>query len=106
MELGVMDRLVLLSVLPREGNITTLKIVRKLREDLSFSEEEHKTLNIKTSEQNKMTTWDNTIAVKKEIEIGEKATDVIVEALKKLSDSNKLHEDHLSVWEMFMEDKQ
>jgi len=49
MKLGVGDRLILLSILPREGDITTLKIVRELRENLSFDEAEHKELQL-TSE--------------------------------------------------------
>jgi len=101
MELGVKDRLILLGVLPKEGNITTLKIVRKLREELSFNEEEHKLLNFR--EKAGMTVWNFETDGKKEIEIGEKATDVIVETLKGLDRNNKLHEDHLPLWEIFME---
>jgi len=44
LKLNTAQRLVLLDVLPKEGNYTTLKIVRKLKESLSFSEEEHKRL--------------------------------------------------------------
>ena len=102
MELGVKDRLILLGVLPKEGNITTLKIVRKLREELSFNEEEHKLLNFR--EKAGMTVWDFKLAVKKNIEIGEKATDMIVEVMKGLDKNKKLHEDHLPLWEIFMED--
>ena len=102
MELNVKDRLLLLSVLPKEGNITTLKIVRKLREDLSFSEEEHKELNFQESD-GKLA-WDMAANGDKEIEIGEKASNVIVEALKELDRNKKLHEEHLPIWEMFIED--
>lgn len=101
MELTVMDRLILLNILPKEGNITTLKLVRKLREELSFDEEEHKVLNFK--EQNGMTVWNRQPEIKKEMEIGEKATDVIVNALKELDKNKKLHEDHLPIWDMFIE---
>lgn len=103
MELNVVDRLMLLNVLPKEGNITTLKIVRKLREDLSFSEEEHKVLNIENKDG--MTLWNPEPNVKKEIEIGEKATDVIVDALKDLNSKNKLQEDHLNLWDIFVENE-
>ena len=102
MKFNIKDRLALLTILPKEGNITTLKIVRKLREDLSFSEEEHKILNFRTME-NGMTLWNEDPSVKKEIEVGEKATDVIIGTLKNLDKSNKLHEDHLSLWDLFIE---
>jgi len=102
MKLDVLNRLVLLNVLPKEGNIMTLKIVRKLREELSFSEEEHKELDFQES--NGKLVWNTVINDDKEIEIGEKASDIIVETLKKLDRENKLHEDHLPIWEMFIED--
>jgi len=102
MKLNTLSRLILLNTLPKEGNIMTLKIVRELREELSFSEEEHKELNFR--EQDGKLSWDMITEDEKKIEIGEKATDVIVETLKKLDRENKLHEDHLPIWEMFIED--
>ncbi len=38
----------------------------------------------------------------KEVEIGEKATDIIVEALKKLDETKKLEQRHLSLYEKFI----
>ena len=40
MELTTVERLKLLEILPPEGDILTLKILRKLRETLSFTEDE------------------------------------------------------------------
>ena len=40
MKLEVIDRLVLLNLLPEKGNDVTLKLTRKLKEALSFSEKE------------------------------------------------------------------
>lgn len=40
MELTILERLKLLEALPPQGDLLTLKIIRKLRESLSFSEEE------------------------------------------------------------------
>jgi len=42
MELTILERIKLLEVLPPQGDLLTLKILRKLRETLSFSEEELK----------------------------------------------------------------
>lgn len=42
MELDIMERVKLLEVLPPQGDLITLKILRKLRETLSFSEAELK----------------------------------------------------------------
>lgn len=100
MELTVLERIALLSVLPGEGNFTTLKIVRKLREDLSFTEEEHKVLNFKQEENSLF--WNKDAEVVKDISIGNKATEIIVESLKKLNDSKKLTEQNYSLYEKFV----
>ena len=46
MKLDVGERIRLLGILPEKGNLLTLKIVRELRDDLSFSEKEHKDFKI------------------------------------------------------------
>ena len=100
MELTVLERIVLLSALPNEGNFTTLKIVRNLREDLSFTEEEHKVLDFKQTGDN--ISWNPEVNVVKDFSIGEKATEIIVNSIKKLNDSNKLTEQHYSLYEKFV----
>lgn len=100
MILNTRERLVLLSVLPKEGDFTTLKIVRKLREDLSFSEDEHKRLKFQLTEAG--TAWDAEGDSPREFPLGEKATDMIVAALVKLNTEKKLTEDHYSVYEKFI----
>jgi hypothetical protein len=108
MELSVMDRMTLLSVLPKEGDFTTLKIIRKLRETLSFTEEEHKKYNFVNSEGG--ITWSlkdeqgKDIPQDKDITIGEKATDIIVTAFKKLDREHKLNEAQLPCYEKFIKD--
>jgi len=47
MELTVIERMKLLEILPANENILTLKIVRKLRETLSYSEDELKLMGVK-----------------------------------------------------------
>jgi len=99
MILTVKERLLLLNVLPREGDITTLRVVRQLREALSFSEEEHATLNFVT-EGNELK-WSPEASQEAEIALGKKASDVVAEVLKKLSDNKTLHEDYVSLWDKF-----
>jgi len=104
--LTVMERLILLNVLPKEGDFTTIKLVRKLRENLSFDEEEHKALNfVQNGDQ---VTWDVEAAEKapRHVQIGEKMTDIIHGALKKLNDEKKLSEQHLSLYERFVTNRE
>jgi len=102
-KLGVFDRLILLNILPKEGDFTTLKIVRKMREDLSFSEEEHKALDFQFKEDGRVE-WKQDADKPRDINFGEKATDIIVEVLKKLNDEKKLTDQHYSLYERFIGD--
>lgn len=44
MELKTFDRLILLNILPKEGDVISLRVIRKLRDDLGFTEAEIKAL--------------------------------------------------------------
>lgn len=103
MELTVLERIALLGVLPAEGNFTTLRIVRQLREALSFTEEDHKKYKFKQNHEAGTVVWDTREDTPVEIQIGEKATDMIVDALKKINDANKLTDQHFSLYEKFVE---
>jgi len=103
MKLNVLERMMLLSVLPKEGSFVTLKVVADLRDELSFSEEEHK--KYKFVEDKGRVNWNPAVDQFKEVHIGEKATDVVVEALKKLDEDKKLTMEHMSLYEKFIEKK-
>ena len=99
MKLSVGDRLILLGVIPQQGDFTTLKIVRNMRDELSFSEEEHKILKIR--QEGEMMFWEEGLE-DKEINFGEKATDIIVDAFKKLNEQKKLRIEHMELYEKFV----
>jgi len=99
-ELSVVERLVLLNILPKEGDFTTIKLMRKLRESLSFDEDEHKKLNF--VQDGDQVRWNQEALTDKYIQIGEKQSDIIHDALKKLNDEKKLTSDHLSLYEKFV----
>ncbi len=101
MNLNTHDRLILLGTLPKEGDFATLKIVRQLREDLSFSEEEIKRLHLQRTPEGY--TWEPGADVPRDIAIGEKATDIIVEALQHLNAEKRLTESHYALYERFVE---
>lgn len=101
MILTVAERVSLLGILPEQGDFVTLKIVRKLREELSFSEEEIKILNLVS--QDGQVRWEGEKDPNKDVQIGEKATDVIVEVLKKLNNDKKLIQQQYSLYEKFVD---
>ena len=102
MNLTIEERLLLLTLLPKEEDITTIKIVQDLRGHLSFTEQEHVKYKIVTKDN--QITWeasDDTV----EIKIGERATDVIKKYLKLLNEQKKLTERHINLWNMFMSEE-
>lgn len=105
MKLAVGERYVLLDILPKEGSYTTLKIVRKLREALSFSEEDVKAFKLEEiplGDGKINIRWDLT-APDAEIAIGEKATDIIVRALQELDKQGTLTDREFSLYAKFIE---
>lgn len=101
MILTVKERIQLLNILPAEGDILSLRLVRKLREALSFSEAEHAALKIEATPT--QVKWDQEAATgaDKEVEIGPKAHEIVAVELRKLSDQRKLNEQYLDLYDRF-----
>ena len=99
MLLNVLERILLLQILPKESNLVTLRIAMGLSNNLSFTEKEFKDFSIVQLEN--QTKWNPNINTDTEIEIGEKATDLIVDSLKKLNTENKLTAEHLTLCDKF-----
>ena len=106
-KLNVSERFALLGLLPSEGNFATLKVVRKLREALSLTEEEIKHFEVKqipTSGGQTQLTWSPEKATEtKDFEFGEFAEEMIKAKLKKLEEDKKLTNEHFSIYEKFNE---
>jgi hypothetical protein len=100
--LSVFERIVLINVLPREGDFRTLKILRELREALAFSEEENAALQFQTGSEG-LVRWQAEADVPKDVPIGEIAHGVIVDTLRRLDASKKLKEEHMGLYERFVE---
>lgn len=98
-EMGVRDRLALLSVLPVEGTLTTIRIVRELREALSFGEAEHRDLQM--VEEGGQIRWEPQAERKRGIEIGGKGQEIVRAALRKLDEEGKLREEHVALCDLF-----
>lgn len=130
MKLEVYERLVLMSILPQAGDFVTLKLVRKLREALSFNEKEiaeisfqnhwrcPKCQKVELSAQAikcqecgvymvlaGSVSWDEekAIGVVKDVHMGRSMHELCASTLKKLSDESKLTEQHMSLYELFVE---
>ena len=97
MKLNVLERIMLMQILPNEGNYITFKMLTELKLALTFSEAEYKDYGI--TEENKQITWKKD--GQKEVEIGEKMTEVIKTALKKIDEDNKVNAQLFSLFEKF-----
>jgi len=98
MKLTIGERLLLLNMLPPEGDLTTIKIVRKLRESLSFTEDELVKYEITVLEGGRVS-WNS--HEEAEIRIRAKGRSMIVAALNKLNDEGKVTEQHPSLFDKF-----
>ena len=105
MKLNVLERITALGIMPEAGNFVTLRIMNDLREGLGFTEAELKEFNIQYGQgKNKdQITWDaKGLKEEREIKIGEKATDILVETLKNLDKEKKLTNQHFTLYEKFI----
>jgi len=87
MEFNVLERLLLGSLLPEKESFVNMKIVSALRNEISFSEEEHKQLNfVQEGEQMK---WENA-GIVKEIKIGDIGMSIFKKVLEKLDENGDI----------------
>lgn len=100
MNLSLLERVVVLSILPREGDFATLRILTNLRMSLAATEDEIRSWGIESDPVANRTTWK--VDGEADIPIGEKATDIIVDALKKLNREKKLPLEAMSAYEKFV----
>ncbi len=103
MELTSKERLVLIPILPMEEHIITLKVVRDIKNRVGFTAEEIEKLNFRTEDDGR-TLWDDAVPpMEYEFTGGEIA--IIASELKKLEEAepSKLHEDHITLYEKFVE---
>jgi hypothetical protein len=101
MLLTVKERILLLQVLPKEGDFLTQKIVRDLRSKAGLSEEDWKTYNIRTMPDGRVE-WDATKDKGTEIPVGDKAKEIICDALKDLDKQKKVTDDFMPMFDKFL----
>lgn len=103
-KMKVKQRIDLQSILPATGDFLTVKMIRVLREDLSFTQKEHKLLNF-VNHPNGSIEWNAKEAKKciKEVEIPETIISIIKETLEQLNTAKQITEAHLDFYEMFMD---
>lgn len=105
MKLTVNERLMVMGMLPKEGDFATWKIIRNLRTGCGFDEEELAALDLKHEGESIHWKVEGVPAeiLNKEIPIGPRAVKLIAEILEKMNTDKKLTEQHFSLYEKFCE---
>jgi len=103
-KLTVKQRIDLQSILPAKGDFLTVKMIRVLREELSFTQKEHELLKLQRHPDGSVE-WEANAAKKcsKQIEIPETIVNIIKETLERANTAKQITEAHLDFYEMFME---
>ncbi len=100
MKLNVLERVMLMGVLPQTFNFADYRILNELKTAASFSEKEMKELRM--TQDGDQLNWEVTDSKDKEINVGKRATEIVVAALEKLDAEEKLTEQLISLYEKFM----
>jgi len=99
---SVAERLTLLATIPKEGSLVTLRILRDLLNNLSFSESEVGSLKFQDNP-NGTIQWSPEGDIPKEVEIGPSALKIILEAFKKGDEAGTLSLMHLAIYDRLTE---
>ena len=105
--LNVGERIQLLRLLPSAGDITTIRIVREIREALSFSDDEHKKYSVTVQDagdERSFIKWDRIAGMEtKEVEISDKICSMVKARLVNMDKMNELELSMIRFYEIFVE---
>jgi hypothetical protein len=96
-DFSIGERLMLMGLLPKEGNVLTVKVVRELRQALEFSAQELEDYGITING----TRFEWKKDGLKYVDINAAAKEIIVKALKDLDKSGKVNEAQLPLFDKF-----
>ena len=92
--------LLILNIMPKEGNIVTIRLLKVLIGKIGLSDTEIKDWKVQTKENNQVI-WDNTKETEKDILIGDSGKKIISDSLEKLNKDSKLTLEQLDLYDKF-----
>jgi len=99
MKLNILQRILIFSVLPKEGTLLTMKTLKGLKDKITFSEDEVKEYEIRIEENSYR--WNPEKDVEVDFDITDGESELVTAGLKELDSQEKLMEQHLSLFELF-----
>jgi len=98
MKFNILERIMILGILPKQADLVSIKIIEDLRRNVGFSQKELDDSKIK-SLPNGNFSWEKDF--EKEIKVTNRAAEIIKENLNKLSEAKNVSAYHLSIFEKF-----
>ena len=102
MKLTILDRLMIMRVLPSESDFSTLRIVKDMKKKLHFTEEEKKEYKIQTvfvPNEGQRITWDKKKNNDLDIKLVKIEREIIIARLEELDKSKKATNKHLELYD-------
>ena len=91
MKLSMTERLLLLNILPEQGDVATIRVVHDLRQKLAPSDKEYEECGFFTEEDKpNMLFWDKEKETQKEMKFSKAAQNVVKKSLLKVSDEEQV----------------
>lgn len=102
MKLTILERLVILGILPAEGDILFLRMRQGMIAKVGLDAIEMETYEVKQNPDGTVS-WRNDLPYEAEVELSDVEKGIVKDALMKLSRERKLTPNHLSLYEKFCE---
>ena len=100
MKLKIHDRLLVLNILPKEGNLVTVRLLKDILGKIGLAGDEIKDWKVQ-SRPNNQVIWDNTKQTEKEIEVSDSERELIFAKLEELNKASKLTLEQLNLYDKF-----
>jgi hypothetical protein len=98
-DLTIKDRLIILSILPQENDIATLKIIRDLQNKLGITEEEYKEVELTIKDG--VYSWNTDKDKPKGYDLGEKSIDIIKDSFNLKDKQKKITLEMIDTYDLF-----
>jgi len=102
-KLNVGERLIILQVLPKEGNFTTLRLIRDLAAKIGLSADE--LVEFDLQQDGDRIKWNDAGQEERAFDLKLKEVEIIMAELQKLDNESKLEFRHFSIFEKFSEEE-
>ena len=104
MLLKIAERIMLYSLLPKMGDVVSLRTIRDLQQELSFSDDERTAINLEIKP-NGLVSWKLEAEFEKDVLFSDFAISIICEALNQADKKKSLGIELLDLYDRFMQEQ-